>query len=85
MDFLGLPGCITAGRMLDEVRKMAVEALAPYLEGMMVDKAPMPAVRSVRVNAMLPEDLLRAIDRVASNRSGFLAEAAREKLRAQRV
>ena len=44
--------------------------------------APAQAVRSVRINVMLPEDLVRAIDRVAPNRSGFLAEAAREKLRA---
>ncbi len=36
--------------------------------------------RSVRVNIMVPEDILEAIDRVADNRSRFLAEAAREKL-----
>ena len=108
VDFPDLPGCITAGRTLDEARKMAVEALALHLQGMAEDKEPIPApslleavmddphnrdavaflvdapvqaVRSVRVNVMLPEDLLKAIDRVASNRSGFLAEAAREKLR----
>ena len=108
VDFPDLPGCVTAGRTLDEARKMAVEALALHLEGMAEDKEPIPApslleavmddphnrdavaflvdapvqaVRSVRVNVMLPEDLLKAIDRVASNRSGFLAEAAREKLR----
>ncbi|MCH8862279.1 MAG: type II toxin-antitoxin system HicB family antitoxin [Proteobacteria bacterium] len=36
--------------------------------------------RSRRVNVMLNEFLLSQIDEVASNRSGFLAEAAREKL-----
>jgi len=37
--------------------------------------------RSVRVNVMLPRDLVQAIDRATGNRSRFLAEAAREKLR----
>ncbi len=35
---------------------------------------------SVRVNVMLPQDIIEAIDRVTNNRSRFLAEAAREKL-----
>ena len=37
--------------------------------------------RSVRVNIMLPEDILRAIDQASANRSRFLADAARAKLR----
>jgi predicted RNase H-like HicB family nuclease len=37
--------------------------------------------RSVRVNIMLPEDVLQAIDRASANRSRFLADAARAKLR----
>ena len=41
---------------------------------------PIRRPRSVRVNIMVPEDVLEAIDRVADNRSRFLAEAAREKL-----
>lgn len=36
--------------------------------------------KSRRVNVMLNEYLLGQIDEVASNRSGFLAEAAQEKL-----
>ena len=36
--------------------------------------------RARRVNVMLNESLLGQIDAVASNRSGFLAEAAQEKL-----
>lgn len=36
--------------------------------------------KAVRVNVMLDEGLLAAIDRVAGNRSGFLAEAARVAL-----
>jgi len=35
---------------------------------------------SVRVNVMLPQDLIEAIDRVTNNRSRFLADAARKQL-----
>ena len=41
--------------------------------------------RAVRVNVTLDEGLIAAIDRVARNRSGFLAEAARAKLAAERM
>lgn len=41
--------------------------------------------RAVRINITLDEGLLAAIDRVAENRSGFLAEAARAKLAAERI
>jgi hypothetical protein len=47
----------------------------------LVDVAARPA-KSVRINIMLPADLIEAIDKVSRNRSGFLAEAARLKLRA---
>lgn len=40
--------------------------------------------KAVRINITLDEGLISAIDRVARNRSGFLAEAAREKLTHQR-
>jgi len=36
--------------------------------------------KSIRINVMLPQDVVVAIDRVTANRSRFLAEAAREKL-----
>lgn len=39
--------------------------------------------RSVRLNITLDEGLVAAIDRVAKNRSGFLAEAARRELAAR--
>lgn len=41
--------------------------------------------RSVRLNITLDEGLVAAIDRVAKNRSGFLAEAARHELAARRI
>jgi len=41
--------------------------------------------KSVRLNITLDEGLLAAIDRVAKNRSGFLADAARHELEARRL
>jgi predicted RNase H-like HicB family nuclease len=46
----------------------------------LVDVPARPA-RSVRINVMLPADLVAAIDGATTNRSGFLAEAARARLR----
>ena len=107
VDFPDFPGCITAGRTIDEARHMAGEALALHVEGMIEDREPIPKPSSleaitadpqnkdavimlidvptrpspsVRINVMLPEDIVKAIDRVSSNRSRFLAEAARAKL-----
>lgn len=40
--------------------------------------------KAVRINITLDEGLVAAIDRVAENRSGFLAEAARAALAARR-
>ena len=40
--------------------------------------------KSVRINVTLDEGLVAAIDKVARNRSGFLAEAARDKLASRR-
>ncbi len=107
VDFPDLPGCVTAGRTLEEARLAAAEALALHLEGLAQDgdaaplpaeldavmsdphnsdavaflvDAPVVAPRSVRVNVMLPEDVLQAIDKVSGNRSRFLADAARAKL-----
>jgi len=40
--------------------------------------------RAVRINITLDEGLIAAIDKVAANRSGFLADAARVALTAKR-
>jgi predicted RNase H-like HicB family nuclease len=40
--------------------------------------------RAVRINVSLPEDIVQSIDRVSANRSRFLADAARDRLRRQR-
>jgi predicted RNase H-like HicB family nuclease len=108
VDFPDFPGCITAGKTLDEARKLAVEALDFHIEGMAEDRAPIPEpstldaimqdpdnrdavaflvevaarpTKAIRINVMLPQDLVEAIDRATKNRSRFLAEAARSKLR----
>jgi predicted RNase H-like HicB family nuclease len=42
VSFPDFPGCITAGRDLDEARAMAPEALAFHVEGMLEDGEPIP-------------------------------------------
>ena len=54
---------------VDEVARMLVRAEAPG--------------RAIRLNITLDEGLVAAIDRVAKNRSGFLADAARAALAAR--
>jgi predicted RNase H-like HicB family nuclease len=111
VSFPDLPGCITAGRTLDEARAMAVEALALHLQGLVEDDNAIPEPSSledimadpgsrdgvatlipappmdgpgVRVNVILPENLLTEIDRHVEShgltRSGFLAEAAKNAI-----
>jgi predicted RNase H-like HicB family nuclease len=109
VDSPDFPGCVTAGKTLDEARRMAVEALELHIRGMVEDHELVPEpssleavmedpanrdgvavlvevatkpARSVRVNVMLPEDLLQEIDRATHNRSRWLAEAAKVKLHA---
>jgi predicted RNase H-like HicB family nuclease len=108
VDFPDFPGCITAGKTLDDARKLAAEALDFHIEGMTEDREPIPEpstldaimqdpdnrdavaflvevaarpAKAIRINVMLPQDLVEAIDRATKNRSRFLAEAARSKLR----
>ena len=51
--------------------------------GFIVD-IPARPVRTVRLEIMLPEDVVQAMDAATGNRSRFLAEAVREKLQAPR-
>ncbi len=111
VDFPDFPGCVTAGRTLEEARRMATEALGLHVEGLLADQQALPEAsgldaimadpanrdavavlvevplgdavpsRAVRINITLPGELLEEIDRVAKNRSRFLAEAARARLR----
>ena len=42
VSFPDFPGCVTAGKTLDEARTMAVEALSLHIEGMMEDGEAIP-------------------------------------------
>jgi len=42
VSFPDFPGCITAGRTLDEAARMAQEALALHIQGMIEDGDPVP-------------------------------------------
>lgn len=59
-----------------------LEGSAGNMRALVPIEMPTKPNRIVRLNVTLPEDVVQAIDRVSSNRSRFLAEAAREKLRA---
>jgi predicted RNase H-like HicB family nuclease len=63
-------GDIEADPEVEEVGRLLVRADTPG--------------KSVRINITLDEGLVSAIDRVAGNRSGFLADAARIALAARR-
>jgi predicted RNase H-like HicB family nuclease len=47
VDFPDFPGCVTAGRTLDEARRMAVEALAFHIDGMREDGQDVPPPSSL--------------------------------------
>lgn len=107
--FPDLPGCVSAGKTVQEAARAAEEALSAHLVLSIDHGDPIPAPsdldnipldpdvdevarvlvraekpgRSVRVQVTMDEGLLAAIDRVASNRSGFLADAARAALTAR--
>jgi predicted RNase H-like HicB family nuclease len=42
VSFPDFPGCVTAGKTLEEARRMAVEALSLHIKGMMEDGEPIP-------------------------------------------
>lgn len=47
VEFPDVPGCVTAGRTLDEARAMAAEALAGHLAMLEAEGEPMPAPSSM--------------------------------------
>ena len=53
VSFPDLPGCVTAGRTLEEARRMAVEALALHAEGMAEDGDALPVPSAL--NAVMNE------------------------------
>lgn len=42
VDFPDFPGCVTAGTTLDEARRLAAEALALHVDGLIEDGEPLP-------------------------------------------
>ena len=76
VSFPDLPGCVTAGRTLDEARDMAAEALALHLEGMAEDGQAIPEPSSLEAAMSDPE-----------NRAGvaILVAAPAEPARAVRI
>lgn len=47
VSFPDFPGCVTAGKTLDEARRLAVEALALHIEGMLEDEEEIPAASTL--------------------------------------
>jgi predicted RNase H-like HicB family nuclease len=83
---LHIAGMVEDGEALPEPSEVAsplpnwmegVEPVARVLVPVEVVRAPS---RIIRLNITLPEDLVQSIDRVSTNRSRFLAEAARAAL-----
>lgn len=55
VSFPDFPGCVTAGRTLEEARRMAVEALGLHVEGMIEDGDPIPDPSTLDALANDPE------------------------------
>ena len=78
-----IAGMVQDGAAIPEPSAMESVAASADAQGavlMLVDGPAKPAAKSVRVNVLLPEDLVEKIDRASGNRSRFLADAARAKL-----
>ena len=55
VSFPDFPGCVTAGRTLEEARRMAVEALTLHIEGMVEDSEVVPAPSNLDALANDPD------------------------------
>ena len=47
VDFPDFPGCVTAGKTLEDARRMASQALELHVEGMLEDREPIPEPSSL--------------------------------------
>ena len=54
--FPDFPGCVTAGRDLPELKRMAEEALAFHIEGMLEDGERIPAPSSLEAVMLDPDN-----------------------------
>lgn len=50
-----LPGCFSAGSTIDEALSMAKEAIACHIEGMLLDREPIPLPQAVEIHRSSPE------------------------------
>jgi predicted RNase H-like HicB family nuclease len=50
-----LPGCFSAGETLDEALAQAAEAIELHLEGMLLDKEPLPRPQRIEVHQQNPD------------------------------
>jgi predicted RNase H-like HicB family nuclease len=72
VDFPDFPGCVTAGKALEEARKMASEALALHVEGMLEDRLSMPEPSSLDTIMDDPENRDAVAFLVEIGRSRFV-------------
>lgn len=81
---LHVDGMLEDGESLPEPSNIEQVMSDPHNRDAVIALLDLPerSTRSIRVNVTLPQDLVDAIDRVTDNRSKFLAEAARDRLRA---
>ena len=70
VSFPDFPGCATAGRTLDEARRMAAEALAMHIRGMLEDGETVPEPSTI-------DDVAK--DPALKNAVAFLVSAEIEK------
>lgn len=57
VDFPEFPGCITAGRTLEEARRAAAEALALHIAGMIEDREAIPEPANLDMIMSDPENM----------------------------
>ena len=76
VEFPDFPGCVTAGRTLEDARQMAAEALELHVEGMIEDNEPVPEPSA-----------LDTIMQDAENRKAvaFMGDVATKPARSMRV
>lgn len=55
VSFPDFPGCVTAGRSLEEARTLAEKALSFHARGMAEDGEPLPAPSTLNTISALPE------------------------------
>jgi predicted RNase H-like HicB family nuclease len=76
VSFPDFPGCVTAGRTLEEARRMAAEALAFHIEGMIEDDNAIPSPSTL-------DTIMR--ERVNRDAAAFIVTVPTETERAVRV